>query len=452
MKVLLAIERRRLLADEVLDRTCARTNLDARDRALVLELVYGVLRHRTTLDWRLACVATRPLDRLPTPVLMALRLGAYQLLHLSRIPASAAVNESVSLVKRAPDVHWTGFVNAVLRALLREPVPAWPDPKDDPAQAHAIRYGCPRWLADRWMKRFGADQAALLCRATLEVPPLSLRANTLQITREGLQGHLMNAGYAARPTTVSPVGLILEKRGPVTDLPLFYEGTFYVEDEAAQLVAPILDPQAGERVLDACAAPGGKATHLAALMHNKGEIIALDRHPHRLRLLQENCRRLGIEIVRAVRADASQALPSAERSHSSEPARLFDRVLVDAPCSGLGVLRRHPEGKWQKDEGMLARQHTTQLGLLDRVCRALRPGGVLVYSTCSTEPEENEQVIELFCGAHPEFTRESVAPWLPPSGHGLVNAYGDLSTMFSTQSMDAFFAARLRKDASSHYA
>jgi 16S rRNA (cytosine967-C5)-methyltransferase len=441
----MTIERTGALADAVLDRSLGRAGLDARDRALALELVYGVLRHRSALDWRLAQVSNRPIERLPFIVKNALRLAAYQLLYLQRIPPSAAVNESVALVKsplpsgspkRPPGRDWGGFVNAVLRGMIRAPVPSWPALDDDPVTALSIRYSCPSWLTNRWVARFGAHGAERLCRATLEVPPLTIRANTLRLTREALSAELTKAGAGVRLTAVSPVGLVLDKCGSVTEIAQFREGLFYVEDEAGQLVAPILDPQPGERVLDACAAPGGKATSLAALMRNRGEVVAMDRSPHRLRMLQNNCRRLGVRIVSMVAADATETLLC---------ARPFDRILLDVPCSGLGVLRRHPEGKWQKDERMLASHRATQRQMLERISRLLRPGGVLVYSTCSTEPDENEEVVEQFCREHEEFRRETVAPWLPKSGADLLNAKGDFSTLFNSHSMDVFFAARLRK-------
>jgi 16S rRNA (cytosine967-C5)-methyltransferase len=442
LDVLLSVERHHVPADDALDRARAPSQaegLDARDRALTVELVYGVLRHQSTLDWRLDHVATKSMAKLPARVRAALWLGAYQLLHLDRIPPSAAVNESVALIKAGSPGHWPGFVNAVLRALIREPAPPWPDPAVDPVRALSVRHACPAWLTERWIARFGVQDAEALCHATTVVPPLTIRVNTLRITRDELAARLAESGHAVRPTRVSPVGLILDKCGPVTELPPFRDGAFYVEDEAAQLIAPILDPRPGELVLDACAAPGGKTTHLAALMHNTGEIIAVDSSAARLRLVEDNCRRLGIAIVRPIRADATVSLPRNLRE------RLFDRILVDAPCSGLGVLRRHPEGKWRKEAETLQQHQRIQISLLEQTQRLLRPGGVLVYSTCSSEPEENEQVIDQFCSARTEFRRESVAPWLPRQGSSLVTGQGDLSTMGNHDSMDMFFAARLRK-------
>jgi len=235
----------------------------------------------------------------------------------------------------------------------------------------------------------------------------------------------------------------LEDGRAIPSLPGFEEGEFYVEDEAAQLIPPLLDPQPGEIILDACAAPGGKTTHLAMLMQNRGTIYAVDRKAERLELLRDNCRRLGILIARPVARDLRQSLT---RSHAVDlQDDGFDRILVDAPCSGLGVLRRHPEAKWRKDSQAFRRHQTLQFQILGAVAARLRAGGVLVYSTCSTEPEENEDVIEQFCRSHGGFRRESVGPWLPPAARVFLTERGALSTMGNRCSMDGFYAARLLK-------
>jgi 16S rRNA (cytosine967-C5)-methyltransferase len=240
----------------------------------------------------------------------------------------------------------------------------------------------------------------------------------------------------------------------VTDLPGYAEGWFYVEDEAGQLIPLLMDVQPGQRVLDACAAPGGKATHLAALMANQGNIVAVDRMAGRLDRVMDNCRRLGVTVVTPVVGDVRMLLKqgrflseSSGRRSAEDRALLeaFDRILLDAPCSGLGVLRRHPEGKWYKTQGSIGQHRQVQTELLAATSRLLRPGGLLVYSTCSIEPEETESVIDEFCESHPEFRRESIAPWLPPAGLPFVTPRGDLSTMNNTHKIDAFFAARLRR-------
>lgn len=443
LKVLLATDRAGQMTDDLLDRLLARA-ADGRERAFAIELIHGILRHQRMIDWRLDHVTDRPTARLPRLVHMVLRIGAYQILFMQTIPQSAAVDESVRLAKASTSRlrhDWSGFVNAVLRNLIRQPVPSWPDAQQHPVEALAVRYSCPDWLVERWLNRLGFDQTERLCRTLAEMPPFTLRANTLKTTRQGLLDLLHRHEIAAHPTTVSPVGIRLDHSVPVRDLPLFEQGGFYVEDEAGQLIPLLLDPQPGERILDACAAPGGKATHVAAIMQNQGEIIAVDRNPDRLRLLSENCARLGVSIVRPLVGDLGAAVTPAGRAFS----RGFDRVLVDAPCSGLGVLRRHPEGKWQKQVRALAWHHEVQSRILAHAARLLRPGGVLVYSVCSTEPEETEQVVVRFCCAHGEFQRENVTPWLPHTGLPLVTLQGDLSTMSHDLAMDGFYAARLRR-------
>lgn len=443
--------------DVLLERALAPCSFDSRERALTVELTYGVLRRRATIDWRLEPVLDKPLLRLPVAVQMVLRLGAYQVLFLDRIPQSAAVNESVNLAKAFTGRvgrDWSGFVNAVLRALLRHPPEPWPDMNLDAAHALAVRYSVPGWLSRRWVDRVGLASAERACEGVSVTPPLTLRVNQLITTRESLLDTFAQAGIAATPTSISPFGILLQEGGPVPSLPGFHQGAFYVEDEAAQLIPLLLDPQPGDIVLDACAAPGGKSTHMAALMQNKGIIYAVDRKEARLDLARSNCRRLGVRIVEPIVGDIRQPgdwasfvtaarPPSVKKARIGEPS--IDRILVDAPCSGLGVLRRHPEAKWRKDALALPRHQALQCQILEGVASCLRPGGVLVYSTCSTEPEENEDVIERFFRAHTEFRRESVVSWLPPVAQGFVTEQGALSTVGNRFSMDGFYAARLRK-------
>lgn len=441
--------------DELIDGKFERKLSDHRDRALAMELVYGVLRRQETLDWRLEPVLKKPLARLPVVIQMLLRLGAYQLLYLDRIPPSAAVHESVALAKSyAKNLRrdWSGFVNAVLRNLIRLPEPTPPDPLLHPAQALSIGHAVPLWLCQRWVDRLGFEQAEAACRTISSVPSVTIRVNRRRLTRGAFLECLQQHGISARPTTISPVGVILDKGQAVTSLPGFQGGHFYVEDEAAQLIPPLLDPQPGDTILDTCAAPGGKTTHLAELMDNRGHIFAIDRQKDRLELLRENCRRLGVTIVSPVIGDARKAAEAvrtlqrgAQDKSSAKCVGFVDRILLDAPCSGLGVLRRHPEAKWKKHTAMFARHQILQKEILEAVSAVLRPGGVLVYSTCSTEPEETEEVVEHFCHIHTEWMRESVAPWLPSTALPFVTAHGALSTMGNDCGMDGFYAARLRK-------
>ena len=405
------------------------------DRSLLTELFYGVLRHRAALDWRLAACSQRPLARLAPPTLTLLRLGAYQLLFLSRVPASAAVNETVTLTKRLSAPTDVGFVNAVLRALdRRRHELVVPDLLERPLDHLTAEYSHPVWLVRRWLKRFGVQRTLHLCRANNAIPPMTLRVNTLVTTRERLLDVLRQEGVEAASCAVSPQGVVIRGTPPTATRP-FAQGWYYVQDEAAQLVGLAVAPRSGERVLDACAAPGGKSIHLAELMGDHGEVVAADVKPDRLGLVAENCRRMGIKSVRTAAADLTQA---------SDVARLgrFDRILVDAPCTGLGVLRRHPEAKWHKTEGLIARYAATQRAILDRVAPLLTPGGVLVYSTCSTEREENEEVVTEFLRRHRGWVSDDLRVVLPAAAASLVTPQGHLLTLGNAWDMDCFFAAR----------
>ncbi|MDF0645607.1 MAG: 16S rRNA (cytosine(967)-C(5))-methyltransferase RsmB [Nitrospira sp.] len=439
--------------DGILERACAPIGHDARERALTVELVYGVLRHQGTIDWRLEPVLDKSMQKLPRLIQMLLRMAAYQLLSLDRIPHSAAVNESVRLAKVNVPVlgrDWSGFVNAVLRALLRNPVAPWPSMADDPVHSLSVRYSVPEWLSRRWIHRLGSDAAEAACAHSVTIPPVTIRVNRLKSTRDDLLERLRRSGVSASPTSVSPLGITVESRGPITSLPGFSEGCFYVEDEAAQLIPPLLGASSGESILDACAAPGGKTTHLAELIGDRGTILALDKHGTRLDVVAANCARLGLRSVRPITGDAryrdgwqraaSTPLARAEVRHD-----LFDRILVDAPCSGFGVLRRHPEAKWRKHSAALVRYQKLQLEILDALSATLRPGGALVYSTCSTEPEETEDVIARFLNSHADFHRESLAPWLSGEAQDFLTSQGDLTTENNRYAMDVFYASRLRK-------
>jgi len=448
-----AIERTRTFSDDVFDHITKDLVVSDRDRHLAFELVYGVLRHYLTLDWRLDQVSRKPMVRLPLTVATTLRVAAYQLLYLDRIPASAAVNEAVQLIRKQPGHNWSGFVNAVLRNLLRQPVPPMPDPAVDPTTALSIRYACPPWLVARWLQFFGFTHAEHLCQQSLGIPPLTVRTNSLRCSRSALLARFQSEGIVGQETAVSPVGLTLDKCGNPGELAALKDGWCYVEDEAAQLIPLLLDPQPGERVLDACAAPGGKTTHLAQLMKNQGTIVALDRHRGRLDRLVSNCARLGISIVQPFQYDLSENSGAGQGNRSSTahpalpalPAQPFDRILVDAPCSALGILRRHPEGKLLKGLSTIQQARTFQRQILDQICDLLRPGGILVYSACSIEPEETTEILSGFCQQHPEFHQEPVTPWVPATGQSLITDHGHLCTAFQAFNMDGFFACRLKK-------
>jgi 16S rRNA (cytosine967-C5)-methyltransferase len=426
LQVLLTVERQQVFADEAFDKGSTTHKLSKEDRALAFELTQ------------------KPLRGLPTVIVMILRLGAYQLLHLDRVPESAAVNESVKLARRVKGRDWSGVVNGVLRNLIRQAEPQKPDASEAPTQALSIQYSCPAWITQRWIDRLGFEGAERVCQHTIGIPPLTIRTNILRSSREELQEWFEKEGQVVAQSAVSPVGLTVEKCGALHALKPLQEGWCYVEDEAAQLVPLLLDVQPGQRVLDACAAPGGKTTHMAELMKDQGEIVAVDRSAKRLEALKENTERLGLSCIKPIVGTWSEDMPPTS-SIASILEIGFDRILVDAPCSGLGVLRRHPEAKWQKAKEPFRDHQALQQKILNRVSTYLRRGGVLVYSACSVEPEETTHVISRFCLDHPEFQLESSAPFLPPGSQSLVGPDGNLLTLGSAYDMDGFFAARLRK-------
>jgi 16S rRNA (cytosine967-C5)-methyltransferase len=419
-----------------MDRELSSGRLNGPDRGLFAELVFGVLRRQGTLDHVLTGLLTQPLARLEPQVLIFLRLGLYQLMYLDRIPESAAVNESVNLAKQTLP-RASGLVNAVLRNYLRhKDTVVFPDPVAAPAASIAARHSHPAWLVKLWFSQIGEAETELLAEASSLQPPLTLRTNTLLTSRDDLLERFATNGITAAPCRFSPFGIQVEGRHHIPGLPGFREGLFAVQDEASQLAVILLGPQPGERVLDSCAAPGGKATLLAQLMDNQGELLAMDVSASKLPLIQEAAQRLGITIIRTRAADLLQS--------GAFPADAFDRVLLDAPCSGLGVIRRNPEAKWRVTPEDVARLAATQKSLLKNAMRMLRPGGVLLYSTCSTTLEENEAVVRDFLSRHPHCVLENLNE-IFPQYRGLFTEEGMFRSWPHRHGMDGFFSARIRK-------
>ena len=415
------------------------------DRAFITELVYGVLRQRGFLDWIIEKFTKKPIKKSSPLIRNILRLGAYQLLFLDKVPISAAVNESVRLAKEK-EKRSSGFVNAVLRNIDRERnnIP-YPEPEEHPVEFISVRYSHPAWLVKRWIERFGIDKAIALCKANNEPPPFTIRTNTLKIKRDELKKQLKEYVDSIEDCSVSSNGLMLKGPANIADYPAYKEGLFYVQDEAAQLISLILDPRPDEKILDACSAPGGKATHIAELMENKGTVIALDVSKKGIGLLKENCKRLSIDIVKSYLMDAA-AMSADRQGDLGEIGRDgFDKILIDAPCSGLGIIRRHPEGKWQKKEELIFESQKIQKRIIENLSKYLKNGGVLVYSTCSTEKEENEDVVEDFLNNHPEFKVDDIKQYFSETGRVLVDEKRFLHTSPINYRMDGFFAVRLRK-------
>ncbi|HEY9720368.1 MAG TPA: 16S rRNA (cytosine(967)-C(5))-methyltransferase RsmB [Oscillatoriaceae cyanobacterium] len=410
--------------------------LEPADRRLANELIAGVTRRRRTLDWTLDQLLKHPVDTLTPPIRNILRLGAYQLLYLERIPASAAVDEAVKLARRYGHPGVVKLVNGVLRNVIRRRASLEP-PRFAVAPLDALRYryALPDWLAERWHGAFGAEAEAL-GEWSVSAPHLALRTNTLRTTPEALCEALSSAGVPIAPSAVVPEGLRLQGTLDVRSLLGYNEGWWYVQDEAAMLVSRCLAPKPGETVIDVGAAPGGKTTHLAALMGNQGVVYAVEAHPNRLARLEENCRRLGVTNVQPVVRDA--------RDLSGLPAA--DRILLDVPCSGLGVLPRKPDARWRQSPEAIAELGALQLQLLDTAADNLKPGGSMVYSTCTISPEENQTIIRRFLAQHPQFRLGDLADCLPERWRGDVEDGGMIQLLPQRHGVDGFFIAKLRKE------
>jgi 16S rRNA (cytosine967-C5)-methyltransferase len=428
-------------ADRSLDTLLKRNKgTDPRDRALLTELVYGILRLRGRLDFALAQVSRQPFAELEPAARQLLRLGAYQILELERIPVRAAVNETVELARKLELERLAGLVNGTLRALDRQRTElVWPPPEK---VRDYLEHVCslPRWLAREIMSQLPNSAARDLGEALAKPAPMSLRVNSLRIDKAGFKAALADRGFSYRDCRYAPDGLIIEQLGP-GPLPGDAEGWYQVQDEASMLIAHLLDPQPGERILDACAAPGGKTTHLAALTNNQAQILALELHPQRVQLLEQGAARNGCSCIAPRQHDLTE-FPDFLEIDS------FDRVLVDAPCSGLGVLRRNPESRWSRQAADLPELAALQSKILFNVAPLVRPGGLLLYSVCTFSRVETSGVVETFLANHREFAAESLVAQLPEGWQDLLDAAGALRSFPQRHDgMDAFFAVKLRRRA-----
>ncbi|MDQ6420829.1 16S rRNA (cytosine(967)-C(5))-methyltransferase RsmB [Paenibacillus sp. LHD-117] len=426
-----------------LNRALQDEGLSRPDAALATELVYGTIGRQATLDHWLDKFVAKGVKKLQPWVHQLLRLSAYQLLYLDRIPAHAAVNEAVVIAKRRGHAGISGMVNGVLRNVDRNRAELVPSAIQlaDPIATIALRHSYPEWLVRRWADTYGAEQAEAICEAGNRSPHASIRANTLQGNRDELLAQLRAEGLQAEPSELAPAGIVVASGGNLADMDGFRTGRWSLQDESSMLVAEVLAPKAGMKVLDCCAAPGGKSAHMAELMEGKGKVWANDLHAHKRELIVQQTERLKLRNVEAVTGDA------AALSERFAPVSM-DAVLLDAPCSGFGVIRRKPEIKWTKTEGDIAEIGAVQRKLLDAVCGLVKPGGTLVYSTCTIEPEENERQIAAFLQAHPEF--ELDADWpdavtKPLEQAGLIGLGfdGQLQLLPQHFGSDGFYIARM---------
>jgi 16S rRNA (cytosine967-C5)-methyltransferase len=417
-------------ADRAFRAEADRAGLEGRDRAFAMRLAYGVVQRRATLDYVIAALSERRTERIDAPALAALRLGVDQLLFMDGVADHAAVGESVELAKGAGS-RGHGFVNAVLRRAAREGgdlVAALGE--STPAEA-ALRHSHPEWIAAAWWDQLGAQDAVDLMRADNEPAESAVRVNTLRATREEVLAELHEQGVAARAAPDLPEGIVLEGPFDVHRSAAFARGALMPQSRASMLVARALDPAPGERVLDLCAAPGGKTTHLAALMGDEGEVVAVELDPRRAEELRANAGRLGASSVRVVVGDASRP------DHGTG----YDRVLVDPPCSDLGTLQSRPDARWRKTPEQVEELRSAQLRIVDAGAAALRPGGRLVYSTCTISAPENERQMQEFVARHPNFVLSR--PF--PDEAGVTDDRRFLQTLPHRDRTDGFFIAALER-------
>ncbi|SEJ11367.1 NusB antitermination factor [Propionispira arboris] len=421
-------------ANVSLTRELRKHEVSDQDRRFVTELVYGCVKAGDSLDWILSQYINRPIKKIAPIIQDVLRLGIYQIFFMDKVPESAACNQSVELAKKYGHIGTVKFVNAVLRNAVRQPEKAvYPNGKGQATKYAALAYNHPEWLVKRWIKEFGYDMAVKLCEFNNTNAALSIRTNTLKTNRSDLMNILSAEQVVCYESEWTPEGLVCQSHPAMDQIKSLTEGLFQVQDESSMLVAHVLDPQPGEFIIDTCSAPGGKTTHIAALMQNKGRVLATDIYEHKLKRVNENAERLGIQIIQTELLDATQIGDVYEQQ--------ADRVLVDAPCSGLGVLRRKPDARWKKSPALLVELPKLQIEILKSAAKAVKPGGVLVYSTCTIAKEENQTVVNLFLADHPEFELEQTGQFLPYAKQKTTM----VQLLPHIAGTDGFFIARMKR-------
>jgi 16S rRNA (cytosine967-C5)-methyltransferase len=432
VKILNRIERTDSYLDKLLDVELRSGELNDLDKRFLTELTHGVVRWKTRLDFIIEQFCKNKFAMQDPNIRNAMRVALYQILFLSKIPHAAAVNEAVEFVKKIRGQKAANLVNAVLRNIIRNlnKLPT-PDHETDPVQYLSIMYSHPSWMVKRWVDRYGLYETEQLLSANNERPTIVVRANTLKTTADELVKLFEERNIRNTRSKYLENFIKVGHLSGIYNLDLFEKGYFSVQDESSGLVVKLLDPKPGETVIDLCSAPGGKTTFIGELMKNQGKIIAVDKYEHRLNLVKQSCERLGVENVEFIPKDALEV--------DVEPA---DKVLVDAPCSGLGVIQKKPDIKWQRELSDIRNLAKTQIELLEKASKLVKNGGVIIYSTCTIEPEENIEVVKEFLSRHPEFKIDDARNYLPSD---IVNGEGCMETYPHKHDMDGGFAVRLIK-------
>lgn len=438
LDVLVRVEQQQAYSNIALNQALLRGNLPRSEAGLVTELVYGTIQRLNTIDYLLARFLSKGLDKLEPWVRSLLRISLYQIHYLDRIPPHAAVNEAVKIAGRKGHKGISGMVNAVLRNMLRQPEKLQ-IPTDLPViQSIALTYSHPDWIVSRWLDQYGESETRAICESNNKPPHTSIRVNTIQMNTEKFLTLLGENGYSSERSAIAPDGIVVVGGGNMALSSWYKDGHISIQDESSMLVARIVAPQPGMRVLDCCAAPGGKTTHMAELMNDQGSIIAYDIHEHKKQLIDAQAERLGIQSIQTRIGDA-RLLGNDYTDHT------FDRILLDAPCSGLGVIRRKPDLKWAKQEGDIAEIREIQISILDSIHNLLKPGGMLIYSTCTLEYDENQAVISQFLVKYPDYELDTTMNDEFSTLNSSFVGDGMLQIMPHQYQSDGFFIARLHK-------
>lgn len=432
VKILNRIDRTDAYLDKLLDVEIKHSNLSGIDKALLFEIVHGVSRWLGKIDWILTGFYKGQFSKCIPNVKNAMRVALYQILFLDKVPDYAAVNEAVDFVKKLQGEKSADLTNAVLRNIIRsKDAIRYPDEEDEEVNYLSAFYSHPTWMVRRWLKRFGKEETVKLLIANNNKPILTLRVNGLKTSKEELKELMKKVKLEFTDANYLDRFIQLTNLTNITDWEYFEKGFFSVQDESTGLPVELLDPQPGERLLDLCAAPGSKTSYLGDLMNNEGELVAIDKFESRLKILQDNQKRMGVTNVRTVAVDALEFEETG-----------FDRILVDAPCSGLGTLTKKPDIKWKRDVGDIRRMIETQYLLLEKAAELVKVGGTIVYSTCTTEPEENSEVVNKFLFNHPNFELANASEKFDEE---VLDENGCVQTYPHKHGMDGTFAAKLNR-------
>ncbi|NLK43422.1 MAG: 16S rRNA (cytosine(967)-C(5))-methyltransferase RsmB [Tissierellia bacterium] len=412
--------------------------IDPKEENLVREIVFGVLENDLYLNYIISKASKTPMNKIHLKIMIILKIGIYQLLFMDRIPSSAAVNESVKLAKIHGHKGTIGFVNGILRNIGRNKDRFLKIEVNEKSDLISIKYSHPKWLVDRWIKEFGEDFTEELCKENNTYSNLNIRINTLKISKFELKNRLEKYGFIIKEGKYCDDILIIENPIRLTETEEYKLGYFIIQDESSALVGQIMNPKEGSTVLDLCSAPGGKSTHIGQIMKNKGKVLSMDFYEHKIKLIEENAKRLGIDIIQAFTGDATR--------YNESLKNIADYVLVDAPCSGFGLIRRKPEIKWNRKEGDIEELVEIQRSILNNAKEYLKVGGFLVYSTCTIEKEENINMINGFLKENENFRLVNIQNLVKGLENEVSLKQGFIQLYPHIHKVDGFFIAKMIKE------